>query len=107
MSFQKHGRPKGAKNHRRPVVVSIPPSCPQDQGGCGATDYEILRIANEMEYAGEINGHCYDRIIWRRVRCRACGNHFTVKSYEATPRNNSGNPAISSDSELSPDDESP
>lgn len=77
------GRPKGAKNIQRPVVVEIPAACPIERGGCGSTRSEVLRIAAEDFFRGELpSGHRYTRILSRRVRCRDCGRHYIVRSYE-------------------------
>jgi hypothetical protein len=99
MSTQR-GRPKGSKNIVRPVVVEIPPACPVDRNGCGATDIEVLRIVDTQEFGGVLpNGHVYTHIVSRRVRCRRCGQHFIVRSYERRLQDhaeNSGNSAISS-----------
>lgn len=74
----KKGRPRGATNIPRPVVAAIPAACPT----CGATESESLRIVVERPIAGEINGHRYTHVVWRNVRCKMCGQHFRVRSYE-------------------------
>lgn len=81
------GRPPGATNRAWPTVTHLPPGCPS----CGGTERESLRIVVERHISGELpDGRAYDRVVWRNVRCRGCGQHYRVRSYEK----DSGNPAI-------------
>jgi len=74
----KKGRPAGALNLDRPIVVTLPPACP----ACLGTESESLRIVTEQAIAGTIDGHVYTHVVWRNVRCKLCGQHFRVRSYE-------------------------
>ncbi len=72
---------KGPPNINRPAVVHVPPACP----ACSSTEYEVLRIANDADINGIRDGHVYNHIVWRRVRCKACGQHYTIVTYEFRP----------------------
>jgi hypothetical protein len=100
-STPKKGRPRGAKNIERPVIVDVPPACPVDRNGCGSTDFEVLRIIGIQEFSGTLpGGHLYTHIVSRRVRCTACGQHFVVRSYERRAKEYNGIPVISSEPPL-------
>jgi len=75
------GRPAGAKNIERPAVIERPAGC----SSCGSTEREFLRIAAEEPIAGVLPApfdHVYTHIVWRNVRCRACGQHYRLICYE-------------------------
>ena len=76
---KKRGRKKGSKPIAREQVVVIPSSCPK----CGSTDreqYEGHPVVRE--FAGVKNGFEYNRISWKRTKCRNCGQHRTDQIYE-------------------------
>lgn len=71
------GRPPGPTD-TSPQAVVRPACCPS----CRSTDYTVARIIVSRDIAGEIAGQAYDRIIWRRLRCRNCGQLYTARFYE-------------------------
>jgi transcriptional regulator NrdR family protein len=92
-------RPKGTKNITRPAVVYVPPTCPV----CPSTEHEVLRITNEQDISGERDGRPYNHIVWRRVQCKACGQHYMLVTYEFRPElaeKNSGQTATFEDQDL-------
>jgi len=74
------GRPAGSPNAHRQVVRAVPPRCPS----CNSTDREpYSAIIREMEHGGEApDGKAYTHVVWRRTKCRDCGQHLTVALYE-------------------------
>ena len=75
----KPGRPAGSRNSEHTVVTVIPAACPT----CGSTDRESIRIVIERELPGLTpNGQPRTHIVWRRVRCRACGQYFVEQEHQ-------------------------
>jgi hypothetical protein len=78
---KKPGRPKGAKTAETVVVEAAPARCRD----CGATEWETLKKLPSTNFAGEHDGQPYNRIDYRRCRCRACGAVHVVRTYIYTP----------------------
>lgn len=77
--MHRKGRLPGSKNRDWTEVGQIPARCPS----CLSTEREILRIAAAEDFSGMLdNGIIYDRVVWRNVRCRACGQFYRVRTYE-------------------------
>jgi hypothetical protein len=79
----RRGRPKGAKNLKRPTVIDIPPGCPR--AGYESTEYVVLRLAAERPLQGIRDGRPYNHVTWRRGRCLACSQHYVLITYEFRP----------------------
>ena len=75
---KKRGRPKGSKNKKRVEAVSIPAQCPT----CKSTDIEVQRLAQTRYQRGKINDFKYSQIEYRRCKCRKCGQHLVVRTYQ-------------------------
>lgn len=66
-------------NLSKKVVQTVPAACPR----CAATKRSVLRISAERELRGfTSNGQARTHIIWRRVRCDACGQHYAEQTHE-------------------------
>ena len=76
------GRPKGRPNNESPIVNVIPCRCPT----CRSSDILIEggpQISHDI--AGQLaDGTMYDRIIWRRAKCRSCGQAIRQRAYESS-----------------------
>ena len=73
------GRPTGARTEK--VITEANPSqCPK----CGSTDREPYSNVRVMEFAGvdPRNGQAYTHVVWRRTRCRACGQSRIDRAQE-------------------------
>lgn len=76
---RKLGRPAGAKTVDRDVVAVIPGCCQK----CGSTNREPYDKVLEREMGGRLNGGIeYSHVVWRRTKCRACGQARTERHYE-------------------------
>jgi predicted RNA-binding Zn-ribbon protein involved in translation (DUF1610 family) len=64
-------------------TVVRPARCPK----CGSTSHVVARKIVERDVAGEIAGQPFDRVIWRRLRCRKCEQLYTARFYEFSGRN--------------------
>lgn len=71
------GRPPGPTDTTPPAVVR-PASCPT----CHSTEYTVARIIVDRAIAGTCAGQRYDHVIWRRLRCKKCGQLYTARFYE-------------------------
>lgn len=78
----KAGRPKGSTTKKYKVVDSQPSRCPNPE--CQSTDREPYRDGPhiEMAYCGSQDGKLYTHVVWRRTRCRACGQHRIDRTHE-------------------------
>lgn len=55
---------------KAPVVAGDPTRCPS----CGSTEREPYNNTREHDFAGlDDHGRPYTHVVWRRTRCRACG----------------------------------
>ncbi len=70
--------PHFAGNSTERQAVVRPARCP----ACGSTSHVVARKIVERDLAGEIAGQPYDRVIWRRLRCRQCQQLYTARFYE-------------------------
>jgi len=85
----------GLKTHRRMVhpperVAEKKAACPR----CGCTDLAVKSGAQVtvLEVSGTAaDGRFYNRVVWRRKACRACGQVATVRSLEYEPEKGSSN----------------
>lgn len=75
------GRPAGAANREYDEVEAAPTRCRQ----CGSTSRSAYFGRNTVVQTGEHEGRPYNRIVWRRCRCEACGQHRFDKSFELEP----------------------
>lgn len=61
------------------VVQVIPAGCPR----CGSTRRRVLRISATREMPGTTpTGQERTHIVWRRVRCDVCGQHYAEQTHE-------------------------
>jgi len=73
------GRPAGSHNSEHAVVAVIPAACPK----CQSTERESMRIVRERYLPGITpTGQPRTHIIWRRVRCKACGQYFIEQEHQ-------------------------
>ena len=73
------GRPAGTHNCENMMIAVIPASCPT----CRSTEKESIRILIERYLPGIMpNGQPRTHIVWRRVRCRACGQYYTEQEHQ-------------------------
>ena len=83
----KRGRP-----NKNPQLVQLAPACI----ACGSKDHETTGIkpptvAGTAIWPALVEGQAYD-LIWtatKYLRCKSCGQSFTVKQCEPVPRENS------------------
>jgi hypothetical protein len=62
-----------------PETVTVEPSRCQS---CGSTEREKYFCTTTRAIAGSHDGQPYTHIVWRRTRCKACGQVRIDKSYE-------------------------
>lgn len=74
---RKRGRPKGSKTQPLEHVVEIPQGCPR----CNCSDYKTLATPAKRNIRGIINGVEYNRVVWRRCRCKRCQTIFAMRVY--------------------------
>ena len=75
----KRGRPPGAKTEDRMVVSVIPAACPR----CRSTSREPYDKVRERAIAGRtVDGHAYTHVVWRKTKCKACGQARIERHYE-------------------------
>jgi hypothetical protein len=74
---RKTGRPRGSTAEARLVAEAALPRCPH----CKSTDLEVIRVNRTLDCAGDHDGHPYDNITWKRMRCRGCGAFPVLKFY--------------------------
>jgi len=89
------GRPLGSRNSAAATVVVIPAACPK----CGSTERESVRIVRERCLPGLTRtGQPRTHIVWRRVRCRSCGQYFVEQEHQnrVAPEKTIENPDSSS-----------
>lgn len=75
---RKPGRPAGVRNESTTTVAVFPPTCPK----CQSTERRSIRVVIERQIRGSQDGHPHTHILWRRVRCKACGQLFTEREYQ-------------------------
>jgi len=95
---QKRGRPVGSKTQQAPTVVYAKPPCPRP--ACGSTDRAVIGIVRIREISGFHEGQQYNRVVWRRVRCKACQQIYILTSYEFLDEKKNGNPIFRPDSDV-------
>lgn len=79
LATRKQGRPRGAKTVDRDLVAVIPAACPR----CHSTEREPYDKVREREISGRtVDGHPYTHVVWRKTRCRGCGQARTERHYE-------------------------
>lgn len=75
----KRGRPIGAKTQQRDVVLVLPAACVR----CHSTEREPYDKVRERAITGRTtDGHIYTHVVWRKTRCRACGQARIERHYE-------------------------
>lgn len=67
----RQGRPKGAKNIKREMILVKPPRCPRCQGS------EFTPYTDKYELSYEGMGLEFTKITYRPCRCKCCGLHTT------------------------------
>lgn len=76
------GRPPGSTNEKQPEVVGTLTRCPH----CKSTKREPYFGINTMEYTGtDPNGDPYNRITWKRTKCKSCQRARIDKFFELIP----------------------
>lgn len=73
--------PKAARTKNPPVVDAKPTACPT----CSSTEREPYFNVRERAIAGERDGRPYTHVVWRRTRCKACGQTRDDKAFEHRP----------------------
>jgi hypothetical protein len=73
----KRGRPKGAKTEQLDQVVEVPQACRR----CKSTEYRVITTPKQLDLEGVFGGSKYNRVTFRRVRCRGCGQVYMRKAY--------------------------
>lgn len=82
MAKNNAGRPAGTHNSTQAIVAVIPAACPK----CLSTEREAIRIIRERNLPGKTpTGQPMTHILWRRVRCKDCGQYFTEMEYQNRP----------------------
>lgn len=72
------GRPQGAKTQKLPQAEAVPSAC-----RCGSTEREPYFNKREVPINGVTpEGRTYNVVVWRRTRCKACGQQRDDKSFE-------------------------
>lgn len=78
MAKKTTGRPAGTRNSDSVTVSVVPAACPK----CRSTEREAVRIIREREIHGTSpNGQPRTHIVWRRVRCKSCGQYFVEQEH--------------------------
>jgi hypothetical protein len=74
------GRPAGSPNIEYKRAAATPPHCPT----CLSTDREPYgRILTTIKCGGiSPDGWPYTHVVKRATQCRACGQYYTVSTYE-------------------------
>ena len=76
---KKKGRPLGSKGQDLPTVVERPIGCPI----CEHTEASVVCVIRQRDIDGVEAGKRYNRVTWRRVKCRSsqCGQFYIKRSY--------------------------
>ena len=82
MSNKRAGRPTGAKTQQQPPVDGEKTRCQ----GCGSTERDPYFGTTEHEIVGVRDGRPYTHVVWRRTKCRACGQLRLDRFFENRPR---------------------
>ena len=70
---------KGVPNKERDQVLVIPSHCKK----CGSTDREQYQGNISTRYiSGSVGDFHFNRIVWKRTKCKKCGQHRTDRIYE-------------------------
>lgn len=77
----KAGRPTGAKTNKAPPVTGEKTRCP----ACGSTDRDPYFATVEHAIEGIRDGRPHTHIVWRRTKCRDCGQIRQDRCYENRP----------------------
>lgn len=78
MTEKRRGRPKGSKTQNVPRVYVVAPRCPS----CNSSERgSYFGTPQTLEVSGEIDGQAYNRVVWRRARCK-CGQTRIEKTFE-------------------------
>lgn len=76
------GRPRGSKTTAPDVVTVTASRCRK----CDSTEREAYSKTREFERSGvDGEGRPYSHVVWRRTRCRKCGQRRVDRSYENRP----------------------
>lgn len=82
-SARKPGRPKGAKTAQAEVTDKHPSRCPV----CGSTAAESTGARPTIvNRPGLVDGRPFTRIVFRRIRCKACGQVRVEREFMYTPQ---------------------
>lgn len=73
--MSRRGRPRGSRAKQYAVIRELPPQCPR----CRSTELEVIK--GRKPIVREIAGPDYDRVVWRRKRCK-CGQLIEVRTFE-------------------------
>lgn len=74
------GRPRGSKTQTVKQVHAPKSRCIR----CGSTDRTPYTNRRHLDYAGTIDGHPFNRVVWRRTTCVRCGQARDDKTHELT-----------------------
>lgn len=76
------GRPAGAKTNKQAPVTGDKTRCPK----CDSTEREAYFATVEHAVEGVRDEKPYTHVVWRRTRCRSCGQIRQDRFYENRPR---------------------
>lgn len=76
----KSGRPRAPKNRSKEPVTTVLSRCRR----CGSTEREPYHGTREVKVAGvdPHSGKPYTHVVWRRTRCKHCGQMRMDRSLE-------------------------
>ena len=79
-SKRARGRPKGAKNKPREVVVVVPAQCPNN--ACRSSEFKRQpNPIRKRDIRTLFRGQYFRTVVHVRVQCDKCGQHFIVREY--------------------------
>lgn len=75
------GRPAGSKTVKLPPVTGEKTRCQ----ACSSTEREPYWATIEHPIDGVKDGKPYTHVVWRRTKCRNCGQHRQDRFFENRP----------------------
>lgn len=77
-------KPRAPRAIKPPVVKAVATSCPVPT--CGSTEREPYFNVRERAIAGvDQEGKPFTHVVWRRTRCKTCGQTRDDKTFENRP----------------------
>ncbi len=77
---KRSGRPPGSPNREYLDLIVLPPACPR----CEGTEFTPRAQTRSLEVTGCVPGEnrVYNRIVWSKARCVACGQWLAFREYQ-------------------------